>query len=317
MPDYRLGALVRPADPNEDKYRLARTMPPRAVDISQPRLLSRWNGKDVRIPIQDQGAMGSCAAWAAIKAALMAADIAGRTNVVKLAAGPLYEQARRLRDWFPDDTGSYIADNLDLLLEGGPAVVEPYRDHAAHDYAEAAWDGKEARDYIASHRPFYPAEDGPLGFLDSIWSALDAGMPVVLGSFWPSAWFAPSQGVVDGDAPYNPNEGAHAYEAWGVVPGYVLCANQWGTGWSADAGALDWDMRPGDFAIPWRAIERGIVFEGRAVAVEKIPEPEPAPTWRERAIALGREAVTDFGRRKLWSHRKGAQTVVDLQEARL
>lgn len=278
MPDMYLGGLVRPPDPRELKYALTRTLPPRAVNLSEPRLLSRWQGRDVRVPIMDQGPMGACASFSACAAVRMAGNIAGRPDVVVLAPGPLYEWVRRFRDWYPEDTGSYLADNLDRLMGGGPAVVEPYIADAAYDYSEAAWDQRETRDYIASHRPFYPSDEGgSMAFLDNLWSSLDAGLPVQLGSYWPAAWFNPVGGVVDGDTAFSPNDGGHAYVAWGVSPGYIHCANSWSPAWSADAPSLGWDMRPGDFAIPWKVIERGILFEARAVSFEPVPEPEPQP----------------------------------------
>lgn len=274
MVDMFLGAIgPRPTDPREAPYALTKTLPPRAVDLSQPRLLSRWQGRDVRLPIGNQGGMGSCAAFSSAYAVMMAGSISGRT-IERIAPGPLYEQARRKQGWFPGDTGSYIADNLDLLLDGGPAEIQPYVADGSFDYDEAAWLGKAARDYEGSHRPFYPAEGQ---FAENVWSALDAGMPIVFGSYWPSAWFNPVGGVVDANPAWNPREtGAHAYYVWGIGSGLFFCGNSWSVGWSPDAGRAGHDCRPGDFAIPFAAASNGIIFEARAVAYEKVPEP-PKP----------------------------------------
>jgi hypothetical protein len=275
--DMHLGAIgPRPSDPAELKYSLTRTLPPRAVDLSQPRLLSRWNGKDVRLPIGDQGAMGACASWSSSYAVMMAGRISGRT-IEALAPGPLYEQARRKQGWFPQDSGSYIADNLDLLLAGGPSVIQPYVADARFDYDDRAWDGQSQRDYEGSHRPFFPSEGQ---FAENVWSALDAGMPVVFGSYWPDAWFNPSGGAVDPAAPFSPSTtGAHAYLVWGSIPNYWLCQNSWSEGWNTKAPQLGYDCRKGDFAIPWLALPRGLIWEARAVSFEPVvlPEPEPQP----------------------------------------
>lgn len=274
MPDTFLGALIRPTDPREQAYSLVRTLPPRSVDLSQPRLLSQWQGRDIRMPIGDQGQMGACAAFASAYAVMEAGLISGR-DIQRIAPGPLYEQARRKQGWFPGDTGSYIADCLDLLLTGGPAEVQPYVANAAFDYDEAAWTDAATRDYEGSHRPFYPAEGQ---FTENVWLALDAGMPVVIGTYWPNEWFNPDQnGSVNPGAFFGPDTGAHATRVWGIVPGFYLCANQWSPGWNAQAVNFGYDCRPGDFVIPWTAVDRGLFFEARAVSFEPVPVPQPQP----------------------------------------
>lgn len=285
------GALMRPPDPREHKYLLSRTLPPRAVDLSQPRLLSRWRGRDVRVPDLNryyQGRLGSCAAAATAMGAEVAARIAGREGVPGLHFGWMYEQARRLRGWFGQDSGSYVADNCDLAIVGCPPLTAaPYVEDPAYDYPDAL-DAQRTEDYLLAHQPFYPAEGA---FIEHVWSALDAGRPVVFSSYWPREWFSPAEGKLPGGVPLRPTDGGHAYLIVGIVPGYFLADLTWSTGFSPDAYRFGYDLRPGGVAIPWAYAQTGHIWEARALSyepVEPAPEPQPEPDGYARAVAVAR-----------------------------
>lgn len=295
------GALVRPPDPREHKYLLSRTLPPRAVDLSQPRLLSRWRGRDVRVPDLNryyQGRLGSCAAAAVAMGAEVAARIAGRETVPGCHFGWMYEQARRLRGWFGQDTGSYVADNCDLAIAGCPPLTAaPYVEDPAYDYPDAL-DEQRTEDYLLAHQPFYPAEGQ---FVEHVWMALDAGRPVVFSSYWPAAWFSPTEGRIPDGVPFRPGvDGGHAYLVVGIVPGWFLCETTWSTGWTPDAYRFGYDLRPGGFALPWSYAATGHIWEARALSYEPIqpapepePRPEPKPDGYTRAVQV---AVTVHNR---------------------
>lgn len=272
------GARVRPRDIREDKYLLARTLPPlRAVDLSQPRSLTKApDGSDPRAPVGYQGGIGSCASWATSSAAYTARKMAGGTPV-QLHAGWLYEQVRRTEGTWPQDVGSYLATNADRASIGLVKASEyRYVDDARFDYPSNL-DSMGTEDYVLSHLPFYPDKRNPSAFLEQVWTALDRGLPVVFGSYWPSQWYsAPADGMVTKQIAINGTEGGHAYMGWGITPGYLLCRNSWDTWWTPTA--RQFGMQPGDFAIPWEAVPQ-VMFEARAISPEAvvIPKPEPIP----------------------------------------
>lgn len=280
------GALVPAPDivDRDRPYRLARTLPPRAVNLNEARMLSRWKPPgwndtiDARVPdlwAYYQGGIGSCAQASTSMAAAIARVIGGLMphEIVGTHFGWKYEIVRKLRGYWPRDDGSYTADGFDLEMEGVPALtLHQYVDRADFDYP-AEMDTQRTEDYVLGHRPFYPSEGR---FIENVWLALDANEPVVLSSYWPDAWFSPQGGMVaDGQTPANAS-GAHAYCCWGIAPGWFLCDNSWSPQWSADAPAFGYDLRPGSFAVPWPAVASGLIFEGRSAAFEPIvPVPDP------------------------------------------
>lgn len=298
------GALLPAPDivDRDRPYRLARTLAPKAVNLNEPRLLSRHQppGWDTTMDVRAadlwryyQGGIGACAQAATSMAAEIAAVIAGQSPgaVRGTHFGWKYEQARRLRGWYPRDEGSYIADGFDLEMDGCPPLdLHGYIDDASFDYP-AEMDQQRTEDYVFGHRPFYPSEGR---FIENVWLALDANEPVVLGSYWPDAWFSPQGGrLAEGLTPANAG-GAHAYLAWGIVPGWFLCDNSWSPSWSEDAAQFGWDMRPGSMAVPWSAVETGLIFEGRSCTFEPIqPTPDPQPPFDDCRAEVGAARAAD------------------------
>lgn len=290
----KLGTLVRPRDEREDKYALPRTAPPpSAANLNEPVSLVTAS-LDPRPPIFDQGDMGSCAACSSVLATYTAYNVsAGKRQALMFNPAPVYYEARKKHGWENEDTGSYVADNLDLLLSDGPLLTpqKPYSDDPLKVWDKSAWDDGMIYDYAKAHQPFY--QDN---MLEYIWLSLKAGLPVVLSSYWPNAWFFPRGGKLPAGIPFNPSEGAHAIYVWGYVPGFVLCDNQWSAGWSKDAASFGHQMRAGSFAIPTSYFKKGgPVFEARAVNPEKIavpePTPDPIPEFRARVLAAVTEAI--------------------------
>lgn len=265
------GALPRPTDPREAKYALRSTLPPRAVDIRQERILTNVQ------PVRNQGGIGACAAFSSELAACLARDQQLLTpSSAPLHQGWLYYHARKKQGWEQQDSGSHLADNLGILMQGAPlASVFPYVQSALWS-PPAELEAQERHDYVLSHRPFYPAERNTV---EAVWSALDAGMPVVAAGYWPEAWFSPVKGVLPGGIATEPLPWGHAYLIFGCVPGYFLAQNSWGEAWTPDAGqnpVIGERLRPGQFLIPWEYAENGQIWEYRAVALEPVPAPR---TW--------------------------------------
>lgn len=262
------GTLMRPPDPREQKYGLTRLAPPLDAAIDQSRILNNIQ------PVRYQGGLGSCASFASETASCIAMDQQRQDSAYPLHAGWLYYHARLRRGWENEDTGSYPADNLDLLLDKVPPAT-------AFAYSESPlWrpptdTGAPMFDYVLSHHPFYPTE----GFVPAlVWTALNQGMPVVISSFWPEAFFYPAQGVLPSGVPV-PTSGGHATVIFGSIPGYWLAQNSWSERWTADAASntIYPDLRPGQFLIPWEYGTNGMIWEFRAVKAEAIainPEPE-------------------------------------------
>jgi hypothetical protein len=281
------GARVRPPDPAEDRYRLTRTLPPRAVDLAQPRILGHTRS------VRYQGALGACASFAAELAAAICRERLGAAAVEELHQGWLYHHARLRRGWAGQDTGSYTADNLDLLRRGAPPrAAAPY-------VADATWTPPPALeaaarfDYVLSHRPFYPTEGEAVA---NVWRALDAGMPVVCSSFWPGEWFTPHGGRLPEGVPVPAQSVGHAWTVFGIVPGHFLAQNSWSEAWSADAARFGYGLRAGQFAVPWSYAASGMIWEFRAVAAEPLPLP-PDPEPRPEPLTTATIA------RRLWTRR--------------
>lgn len=291
------GALVRPHDPRETVYTeaLARRLGAAAPDRSKPYNLVTERG-DPRPANFNQGPIGSCApsqaklvVETAINWRFIQAGSARRA--LSINPGPLYEQARKKRGWFPGDTGSYPEDCLDLLLTGAPLLSDsPYIAEAAREYPSVQWHTEA--DYEASHAGFYP---GGGNVVDWILLALMQGMPILQGGYWPDAWMNPRGGRLP-EGVTNFGTSGHATGIWGYAPtpapGYMLCTTTWLGAFGFDSAAFGSFMRPGDFAVPlsYYTMPNGPFFVFRAVTPEPLvisppapnpspqPKPEPQPT---------------------------------------
>ncbi len=329
-----LGTLPRTPDPAEDKYRRAKVSPPpSAANLNEPVLLPDQSF-DPRPPIFNQGNMGSCAACSTCMAVFAMRNLArhkmGQTPDAKLFnPAPVYYEARRKHGWQMEDSGSFVADNMDLLLQDGPLLTgaKPYIDDPLKAWDQTAWDDGAAYDYEKSHQPFYE------NMVEFMWLAFKEGLPVVLSSYWPDAWFRPVGGKIPAGIPFNPRQGAHAFYAWGYVPGFILCDNTWSAAWSRDAATFGYQMRPGSFALPVSYfVKGGPVFEARVVSPEPIlapqPEPEPQPQPEDLRKRLEQAAMkvkqgfldiakdrnhTGYVRQLARNNAAGAQAVIDAQ----
>lgn len=308
--DPRLGTLPRPKalSIGEERYALKRTTAlPVRVDRSEiilDLIQYCWDA-------DDQDGLGACASYAACHGSeVMGNKARGSNTSTRLHRLGLYEHVRKLRNWFPGDTGSYIADNLDAILNGGPLEsAEPYVFSASFEYHPGIWAGAETRDYIKSHRHFYPGEGQ---FTENVIACLKEGMVVDLGSYWPGGFFAPGpNGTIEPGIGFDPNrDGGHSYLAVGRIPPYFVCPNSWSPFWNPQVAQAwgNFGVKPGwmlihesYFDAPWQS---NVFFEARALSAEVVvipepgpgpgpepePQPEPEPERSCRDEALGRVA---------------------------
>lgn len=278
------GALVRPKDPNEDRFKRAKVAPPPSQANLNEEVSLVTPAAEPRPAIFDQGGEGSCSSCSAKGADETLRNFARiksgqKPDAKSINPGALYAWARQRDGFFPADSGSYMATNLDLLLDGAPllSAKSQYRAVPSDRYLEAVND--PSADYEKSHQPFYP-NDGHV--LEQIWLALKSGSPVQQASYWANAWTAPKGGKIPAGVTSFTSNG-HATYIWGMVPGFVLCANSWSQFWSPDGGNFGHQMRPGDFAVPFEYYLRPNVFwefrvlSSEPVPIDTTPDPDPLP----------------------------------------
>ncbi len=273
----KLGYRRRAFEPASVKYNFSNYERAATVDLTQPRVY--WgSGPDPRLPILDQKQIGSCVSFGVPDGATEAERMAGAA-AVELMHNYGYWWARVKEGTFPQDAGSDPADMLELCIAGmPPQSAQPggYVDNAAESFAQYA--PQATLKYVASFHAMYPTDAPNLQTL--IWQALDAGYPVNIAMIWTQAFFTPSQGKLPGGQTPAQEVGGHDFECWGIVPGFFLCSNQWGTGWAADAPQSGFpNMRPGDFAVPWEyGAPRSLIDAAYAIVGVSVPGPKPKPT---------------------------------------
>ena len=245
----------------------------------------------------------SCAACApaqATQAAHNAARIAqgGTADAQGINPGPMYAKARMKEGWFPQDSGSFPADNLDLIRTGVYLLSdEPYVPDPAKDYSEAKLHTEI--DYELTHQPFYPG-DGKV--VENIWNALAAGYPVVQCNYWIQQWFYPKGGKMPAGIDQYLSEG-HCTWIHTYIPGWMLCTNQWNKFWSPDAGQFGYNLRPGEFAVPIEYYTKGNTpfTEFRAIVPEAVhvdptpPSPPIVPIIERVKVKHGGKALVIIG----------------------
>ena len=279
-----LGYRPRPYDPKAEKYAVSRLwailgLDVSAVDINQPRSLANFQGKDCRVPITNQGALGACAAFAAIEAAEMAANANGwrSTDDPPLNYGLDYELARIAEGSFPNDAGSNPADCLQFVLNGLPLDSDmPYTQQAATDYRGIQ--NTDVHKYLAGFSPFSNTQNTL--FHQNICQSFDLGHPVILATNWYQPWFQPDGlGVLPTLTPGSNPVGGHAFVAYSRLQtrdgrwGYG-CANHWTNGW--DPQVVNSGLRPGDFIITDDMLIL-TCMEGWTVVGGPAPNPNPNP----------------------------------------
>jgi hypothetical protein len=279
------GGLLKPHNPEEDKYRrVLAAPPPSAANLNEPVSLVTPSF-DPRPDIFGQGRMGSCASCSTSLADMAMWNIvlknAGRNErATAINPAPLYYWVREKHNWQKQDTGSYISDNCDELLEDAPVLSAsfPYSDDYLRPYSKTILNDGISLNYQRSHQPFYS------NFLEHFWNALKQGLPTVFASPWPDVWFNQAngqpwpQGKLPANFTFSPSTPGHAYWAWGYTPGWVLCDNTWTPRWTPDAGSFGHHMRAGSFAIPASVFTiPGFIWEARVLSPELVPQPPEPP----------------------------------------
>lgn len=286
-PPRPFGAKIKPFDAREIKY--SYQPPPKAVDWHTPAMIP----KEIRSPVEDQGAMGSCVAQA-VTSALETAATLRNLPVPPLSRMLTYWLGRELRGWADRhdrskcvDSGMYLADGCDVCL-GGMAreSLWPYTANWSDPPPAGIESDMPNQDPLLAHRPIYVGT----GAADAMFAALAEGKPIIIG------WIITGEMYDPGGAPYReglrPNpEGQHGYHCSWVYGAkqrggkrYFYGRNSWNADWNAGIEGWDSDCEPGDFVFPVEWVERpdSMVFEIRVIDAEAfVPDPEPEPLPEE------------------------------------
>lgn len=280
----RLGYKRRAFEPKSVRYNFSNYVRTDGVDLTQPRFF--WGAApDPRLPILNQKQRGTCSSFGAGDAATEAERMQGQ-DAVELLHNWLYEQAcKKEGTWAPPaDPGSDPADILGQCMIGAPP--ESIQADGYTDDPNATFDQytpQATLQYVKSFHAIYPTDSPNLQTL--VWQSLNVGYPVVIATLWTNAMFDPIHGILPNNQLPSQEVGGHCIRCFGIVPGYFLCDNQWGTDWAADATLSGFpNMRPGSFAIPWSygapnsLIEVAYSVVGvSSVAPTPTPTPDPKP----------------------------------------
>jgi hypothetical protein len=319
-----LGANIRPRDPKEDKYHLKAFMPTAQADLTKLVSLSNFNGKDCRWKIGDQQQVGSCASWSTVEAEIASLLAVGGVPI-DTHPGWLYEKVRMKEGGWPNDSGSFTADNCDIAISPGVPKLSlyPYENNAAFAYPQSMDADAPNQVYVASHHPFYPTDGN---FLENIWMSLSQGMSVIISMYWTNAFFSPVNGILPEGQTQAQAVGGHAISSWSMIPTLrgLACQNHWTPRWNVEAANLGYDLRPGDFILPWSYLldhtTNSMVFEARAVsAVSLAPQPTPDTDCKSKALNAVASPYANLQQQaknaplsRTWKYRlQGAKTVYD------
>lgn len=192
--------------------------------------------------VMNQGALGSCAAFADAAAATYMRNKREKQSAPWASPAYLYALVLSL-DNSKCDNGTYINWHLDMLVRGGAPTIDavPYSDKACIDHTTANVMSPEQY-RIGGWYAIDPLNK------DKVREALAAGLPVVIGATLPpnfGGWsgeeakgvFKSNDGQLD-----NKHGGGHAM----VIIGYddaksaYRVRNSWGTDWG-DRGDMWWD----------------------------------------------------------------------------
>lgn len=215
----------------------------------------------VKVPIYDQGDLGSCTANAVLY--LYAYDELRRTGrITPLSRLFLYKATRDRLGW-PGDVGATIKDTMKTLVLMGCALEKtwPYREGKFDQ--EPNWIAK------SEAQSFQALRYVRLKTLEEIKGYLRAGFPVSFGfSCYESIDRVGPDGVIPFPKQGEAMVGGHAITAVGykdnIGPGYLKLANSWGNNWG----------EAGFGYLPYTYFEAGLCDDYWALISAEHPEME-------------------------------------------
>ncbi len=181
-------------------------------------------------PIQNQGSLGSCVAWACTRAYRYVQRKMGLPDqdFSELAT---YYWARSYQGWTLQDSGAYLRDGIKALAEFGaseesfwPYDISRYREEpSAQSLANAS--EHQATRYLAVQNQ-----------QEQIKAVVASGYAIVFGiPIYQN--FPQGNGVWDIPTPQGQVIGGHAMTVIGYDLGGVLLANSWGSNWGVNGFA--------------------------------------------------------------------------------
>jgi hypothetical protein len=285
-----LGARFRGHDPRSDRFRLRLFRDPSRADLTQERNLGHaWFGQtigaDYRSEQTDQGQLGSCTAFTVRELMKIAANLIGVSSQA-VSAGFIYEEERRKEGGWPQDSGAYTSDGLDLVIAGGAPKesLAPYTGQASTEYdSQAVEADRPNQQFILSYHPINPRDPQVLQLM---WAAIDSYMPLVVETQFPEGWFNPNSiGAVSTN--YSQIAGGHSISGFAMIPdasapggGYLGLANHWTAQWNPQCASYGHAMRAGDWLIPWKVFTDAnspimAIYAVNHIAVPNPPQPNP------------------------------------------
>lgn len=238
------------------------------------------------MPAGNQGAVGSCAAWAADYTALGYWE--NKQGIPGGGLAPMYTYSQVTGG---HDVGSTIEGNLRIDEQGVDDQIDYYQGN--YDYRDMPTAGEKAD---AVNWKLTGFSDLPIQMSSSstvtqqsIETALAAGLPVVIGIPVYDNFFSVGSANQGYYAGVSGNfEGNHAVTALGYNAQGLVIENSWGTGWgNAGWATLSWSFVNGD------------VFD--AVSVSPLHSGQPVSTARPSLTYTAREGVKLVAPAGTWS----------------
>ncbi len=213
---YGLGCLKDPADRRDMPMRavLPRVAAPPGVDHS-----------DRMSPVRDQGAEGTCVAFAAAVGVKEHQELAEHGKLIELSPRHLYHHCKRL-DGVPEEEGTFPRVAMKVLARQGVCLEGcwPYRPYQTDSPCPEA--DRQAL-------PFRIKAYGRLSGLEEIERSLALNGPFLAGVEVFPEWFGDHRGRIPLPRPGSSSSGGHAVCVVGYSHGerYFKFKNSWSEDW--------------------------------------------------------------------------------------